>query len=235
MTIYNIVANQVPIISRQYLFDTPGSGTFVVPFFRLITVEIWGGGGSGGEAYNGNTISQGGQGGSYKRYLITAGQLTPGSILNYLVGAGGAAVQSNGGAGLAGGFTTFADAVWAKGGYGGRGQFVGATAALDYTPTNTVSWTLNYSETGGEGGYGAVGSNATYAGGGGGGGQNTGGVQKAGGTSTYGGNGGLGNGGWASMGGSPNGISPAGGGGGLVYTNFTGKGGDGRIVVTVNY
>lgn len=234
MTIYNIVANQVPIISRQFVLDTAGSGTFVLPYFRLLKVELWGGGGSGGEAYNGNTISQGGQGGSYKRYLITAGQLTPGSAVNYLVGAGGTAVRSNGGAGVAGGFTTFADAVWASGGYGGRGQFAGATAASTYTPTVSQSWTLDYEETGGAGGYGGVGSNATYAGGGGGGGQNTGGVFKSGGTSTYGGNGGRGYGTWGSYP-ETDGVSPGGGGGGGVYVGYSGYGGSGKIVVTVMY
>lgn len=213
-------------------FSSPGLTTFTVPNFNTMTVELWGGGGSGGEAYNGNTISQGGEGGSYKKYSIAAGQLIPGTTQSVYVGAGGAAVQSNGGAGNPGGYSYFGDAVWVIGGYGGRGQFTSANGASSYTPTVSVSWTLVTSEAGGAGGYGGPGGSVTYAGGGGGGGQNTGGVSQAGGTSTYGGAGGKGNGGWAGISGNPNAFSPGGGGGGLVYTNLTGYGGDGRVVIT---
>lgn len=210
-------------------FSSPGLTTFTVPNFNTMTVELWGGGGSGGEAYNGNTISQGGEGGSYKKYSIAAGQLIPGTSQSVYVGSGAAAVQSNGGAGNPGGYSYFADAVWAIGGYGGRGQFSSATSASSYTPTVTVSWTLVTSEAGGAGGYGSDGGSVTYAGGGGGGGQNTGGVTRAGGTSTYGGAGGQG--GWGSGYIFP-GTAPGGGGGGGVYTTTSGAGANGRVVIT---
>jgi len=217
------------VVPGSQTFSSPGLTTFTVPNYNTITVELWGGGGSGGEAYNGNTISQGGEGGSYKKYSITAGQLIPGTSQSVYVGAGGAAVQSNGGAGLPGDYSYFANAVWTIGGYGGRGQFNSATSASSYTPTVSVSWTLVTSEAGGAGGYGSVGGSVTYAGGGGGGGQNTGGVTKAGGTSTFGGNGGQG--GWSS-GSIFAGSAPGGGGGGGIYTTTSGAGGTGRVVIT---
>lgn len=210
-------------------FTTTGLSSFTVPNFNTMTVEIWGGGGSGGEAYNGNTISQGGQGGSYVKYTIAPGQLIPYTTQTVYVGAGGASVQSNGGAGNPGTYSYFGNAIWAIGGYGGRGQFTGATSASSYTPTVSVSWTLVTSETGGDGGYGGVGSNATYAGAGGGGGQNTGYVTKAGGTSVYGGNGGQG--GWGG-GYIFAGTAPGGGGGGGIYTTTSGAGANGRVVIT---
>jgi hypothetical protein len=229
---YNTQPNN-PVTPGSQSFTSAGLTSFTVPLFNSMTVEVWGGGGSGGEAYNGNTISQGGQGGSYVKYSISPGQLTVGSSQSVYVGAGGAGVQNNGGAGNPGTYSYFADAVWAIGGYGGRGQFAGATSASSYTPTVSVPWTLVTSEAGGNGGYGGPGSSVTYAGGGGGGGQNTAGVTQAGGSSTYGGAGGVGNGGW--LGQNPyqkNGYDPAGGGGGLVYQNASGSGGTGKVLIT---
>lgn len=231
MSIMQLLASSKTVIPGSQTYSTPGTYTFDVPDFNTMTVEIWGAGGSGGEAYNGNTISQGGEGGSYKKYTIDIGQLSPGSSQTVYIGAGGAAVQSNGGAGNPGGYSYFADAVWSIGGYGGRGQFSGANGASSYSPTVSVPWTLVISEAGGAGGYGGVGGSVTYAGGGGGGGQNTGGVFKAGGTSTYGGNGGRGYGTWGNYP-ETDGVSPGGGGGGGVYVGYSGKGGDGRIVIT---
>ena len=233
MSIYNILLGANAVTHGSQTYDTAGSFTFIGPLFNSMNIKIWGGGGSGGEAYNGNTISQGGEGGYYVEYNISAGQLAPTSSQTAYVGAGGAGVQSNGGAGLPGTYSYFGDAIWAIGGYGGRGQFASTNPASTYTPTVSVPWTLVLSEAGGSGGYGSVGGSVTYAGGGGGGGQNTGGVYRAGGSSTYGGAGGYGNGGWLGQNPYPkDGYSPAGGGGGLVYQQASGSGGTGKIVIS---
>jgi hypothetical protein len=213
----------------------PGSNTWVVPLYKgNMTVEIWGAGGSGGEAYNGNTVSGGGQGGSYKRYIIPEGILLVGSTQTIIVGIGGPGVQSNGGSGNPGGYSSFGNAVWASGGYGGRGQASPIVPAGSFTPSvMPTSWVLEYQEEGGDGGYSSNGGNTTYAGAGGGGGQNTGGVYREGGVSTYGGNGGKG---WgdAIYADHPtaNGKNPGGGGGGGIYIAHSGRGGDGLVKVS---
>jgi hypothetical protein len=214
------------------VFTTAGLTSFTIPNFNTMTVEVWGGGGSGGMAYNGNTTSQGGQGGSYVKYLIAPAQILIGTAYSVYIGSGGGSTTSGGGAGYPGTYSYFADAIWAIGGYGGRGQNASATSASTYTPAVSVPWSLVVSETGGVGGYGTVGGSVTYAGGGGGGGQNTGGVTKAGGTSTYGGAGGQG--GYNSATSLP-GIQPGGGGGGgngggYGFTN--GVGGTGKVLIS---
>lgn len=229
MSIYNVLAGINSVTPGSQTFSSTGLQSFIVPAFNTMIVEIWGGGGSGGEAYNGNTVSQGGQGGSYVRYSIAAGQLVVGSTQSVYIGAGGAGVQSNGGAGNPGTYSYFANAIWAIGGYGGRGQLQVANPASSYSPTVSVPWALVISETGGSGGYGGPGSNTTYAGAGGGGGQNTGGATQAGGTSTYGGAGGQG--GYGNSSTFP-GSQPGGGGGGNSYYGFSGSGGTGQIKIS---
>ena len=231
MSIYNVLAGMGSVTPGSQTFDTAGLTSFLIPAFNTMTVEIWAGGGSGGTAYNGNTLSQGGQGGSYVQYVITPSQINIGATYSVYVGAGANAVYSSGGAGLPGTYSYFADAIWAIGGYGGRGQSQAYTPASSYTPSVSVPWSLIVSETGGAGGYGAPGGSVTYAGGGGGGGQNTSGVFQAGGTSTYGGAGGRGYGSWGSYA-ETNGNPPAGGGGGGVYTYGSGAGGTGKIKIT---
>ena len=226
---YGTQANN-PVTPGSQSFISVGLTSFNVPLFNTMTVEIWGGGGSGGEAYNGNMFSQGGQGGSYVKYGIAPGQITVGSTQNVYVGSGAAGVQSNGYAGNPGTYSYFGNAIWAIGGYGGRGQLAVATGAPSYSPSVSVPWTLLISEGGGGGGYGGGGGSVTYAGGGGGGGQNTGGVTQPGGTSTFGGNGGNGG-----QGSSPtffNGAQPGGGGGGNIYVYVSGPGGNGKVLVT---
>ena len=229
MSIMQLLAGGITVIPGTQSFTTTGLSSFIVPYYNVLTVEMWGGGGSGGYAYNGNTISQGGQGGSYKKYILNPGDITVGSSQSVYVGAGGVAIRSNGGAGLPGDYSYFGNAIWVIGGYGGRGQFASATSASSYSPTVSVPWTASITESGGDGGYGGVGASVTYAGGGGGGGQNTGGVTKAGGTSTYGGNGGQG--GWDTNS-TVSGSAPGGGGGGTSWYQAAGTGGDGRIVIT---
>ena len=232
IAISNFYGTQVnnPVVPGSQSFTSVGLTSFNVPLFNTMTVEIWGGGGSGGEAYNSNTVSQGGQGGSYVKYGIAPGQITVGSTQSVYVGSGAAGVQSNGGAGNPGTYSYFGDAIWAIGGYGGRGQLAVATGAPSYSPSVSVPWTLLISESGGGGGFAGGGGSVTYAGGGGGGGQNTVGVTQPGGTSTFGGNGGNGG-----IGSSPtffNGAQPGGGGGGNIYVYFSGPGGNGKVLVT---
>lgn len=208
-------------------FTTAGSHTWTKPDNATYAeIEIWGGGGSGGSAYNGNTYSQGGEGGSYKKYtaLFTDMDATE----EVLVGAGGSASISNGYYGNPGGFSWFGRAVWAIGGYGGRGQFTSSFPASSYTPTVTRTWTLDVSEVGGAGGYGTVGGNTTNSGAGGGTGYNGTAGPGTGGNSTNGGDGGLGD---TSNSGAFPGAAPGGGGGGGVWTRYSGAGGAGRIVV----
>jgi len=212
-------------------FATAGLSAFVVPNFNFMTVEIWGGGGAGGYCFNGNTISQGGQGGSYVKYTILAGQLSVGSAQSVYVGAGAASAAIYGApAGNPGMYSYFADAIWAIGGYGGRGQAEYLRPAAIYTPTVSVPWTLILSETGGAGGYASAGGSTTYAGAGGGGGQNTAYVTQPGGTSIYGGNGGQGGSNSAS---TTSGTAPGGGGGGTNGGNAStnGAGGTGKIII----
>lgn len=76
------------------------SGTFTVPdFIYKIEVSIWGGGGGGGVDAAGISTGGGG-GGAYATGILS---VTPGQMINYTVGAGGA----SGNPGSAGGTTTF--------------------------------------------------------------------------------------------------------------------------------
>jgi len=233
MSIYNLLcgigaiqASPGTLVNTQE-FTSAGSGTWIKPGnASYAIIEIWAGGGSGGMAYNGQTSSQGGQGGAYVSYQASMADMDATEEL--LVAAGGARVQSNGGAGLPGGFSWFGRAIWAKGGYGGGGQFVTASAAANYTPTVSRPWTLLSSENGAGSTYSANGTNATYAGAGGGGAFNLGTGSYLGGTSTYGGNGGAGNNGGGN---ATAGSQPGGGGGAAIYVYFSGAGGNGKIVV----
>lgn len=234
MSIYNLLcgigaiqASPGTLVNTQE-FTATGSGAWTKPGnASYAIIEIWAGGGSGGMAYNAYSYSQGGQGGAYVRYQANMSDMN--ATENLFIAAGGAAVQSNGYSGLPGGFSWFGEAVWAKGGYGGRGQFTAATAAASYTPTVSRPWTLLSSEAGADGGYGAAGSNATYAGGGGGSAYNGAVSFFAGGTSTYGGAGGGGPANVYANGTS--GTQPGGGGGAAIWVAFSGAGANGKIIV----
>ena len=95
------------------------------------------------------------------------------------------------------------------------------TSGTSYTaPSNC---TKIYVELVGGGGSGGANNNSQYTGGGGG-------VVAAGGTSVWGGNGGAG----VSAGaGGIAGTQPGGGGGGTATGTASGKGGDGKIIVTI--
>lgn len=161
------------------------SGTFTVPAgVTEITVECWGGGGGGGGSNNNNNGGSGGGGGGYASRTFTG--LTPGSPINFIVGAGGTAGAANGGTGGTGGPTT-CSGMTANGGTGGVGNRgaagTGGTAAggtINVTGSSGVQGT----NTGGNGGDGAnggaggagvtdgAGQPGNAPGGGGGGGEN---------------------------------------------------------------
>jgi hypothetical protein len=69
-------------------YGAPGATTFVVPAsVYWIMSRVWGGGGGGGGAANVNGAGGGGGGGGYSEGLYN---VTPGSSISILVGAGGA-------------------------------------------------------------------------------------------------------------------------------------------------
>mgnify|MGYP003660373012 CR=1 FL=1 len=71
-------------------FDSAGSGTWSktgISGGSYVTVEIWGAGGGGGSAFNGDTFGQGGQGGYYKLYQVDFLSLDATEAV--VVGAGG--------------------------------------------------------------------------------------------------------------------------------------------------
>lgn len=232
MSIYNLLvglgaiqASPGTLVNTQE-FTATGAGTWIKPGgASYATIEIWGAGGSGGSAYNGGSISEGGGGGWYVRYQADMADLS--STEELLIGAGGAASRTNGYSGNPGGFSWFGRAIWALGGYGGRGQFTALIPATSYTPTVSKPWVLQLVEGGAGGGNGIPGTSATYAGAGGGGALNSGSASYAGGTSVYGGNGGAGSNNTNATAGS----QPGGGGGASIWTVFSGAGGTGKIVV----
>lgn len=148
---------------------TTGAGTWTVPDgVTSVTVSVWGGGAAAGNiAASDANGSAGGGGGAFSQKVIT---VTPGSVINFSLGAGG--VGTTVGApttGASGGDTWFNTATdtMAKGGTGGLGA------------------------SGGLGGLAASGFGTTkFSGGGGGGGFRSGGGGSGGKTSD-GGNGGL--------------------------------------------
>jgi hypothetical protein len=181
-------------------FDASGSWT--VPCgVTSVTVQAWGGGGGGaGDGSNATTSGGGGGGGGYSTSSIS---VTPGTLINFTVGAGGPGGSGNAN-GTLGGTSTFST-VSAPGGGGGLFAGGGGTGGIGTSGTGNA---------GGDGvatGAGGAGGNA--AGGGG-----------LGGLSNGVGNSGL-------PGGVPGGGGSGGddeGGG----TRDGGAGGAGRIIIT---
>ena len=78
--------------ATTFKFETPGSGTWVVPAgVNSITLQVWGAGGAGGSAFSGVSTANtqvragGGAGGNFASSTLS---VTPGQIINYTVGAG---------------------------------------------------------------------------------------------------------------------------------------------------
>lgn len=143
------------------------SGSFSVPRYEYITVQVWGGGGGGGGGggndswaygYNGG---EGGAGGSTTAYSLTAYGGGPGGP-GYNGGAGsgtgpaGSTITNGGGA--AGGAARPGNNGYATGGLGGPGGYVSKT--WRYSDSGAPSWFGSISVTiGGGGGGGAAGEN----------------------------------------------------------------------------
>ncbi len=90
------------------------SGDFSVPAgVNQLEVEVWGGG-SGSFASTSSLPSGGGSGGGYARKRITG--LTPGQVINVIVGGGGLAGRTTGAGASAGGTSNFGQFVSATGG-----------------------------------------------------------------------------------------------------------------------
>lgn len=234
-------------------FSTAGAATWTKPTGNLfgsnslVTIEGWGGGGSGSRDTAVGTNEAGGGGGAYVREIMKLSAL--GATESVSVGAGGAALTGNG-AGIAGGNTTLGTKFTAYGGGGGtaggnggggggwRGAGSGGTPGTGTGATNDVMF-------GGGSGTSGVGAVSRYGGGSGAGG---GATNQNGGNSIYGGGGGgsrggTGLGGTSVFGGAggtganaSDGAQPGGGGGcgGVGGTGNSGKGGDGLLRVWVN-
>lgn len=200
-------------------FTVPGNGSFIVPIgVNSISVECWGGGGAGGTR-NSSGPAGGGAGGAYAASTIT---VTPGSTINYFVGAGGNAgtTPTNG----EDSWFSSSITVMAK---GGPSAITNSATAATAAPLNQSIGTIKY--TGGNGRNGNT-SGTDY---GGGGGSSAG--TAANGTNAVNSNGanspvGGGNGGdgkYSPQGNGSAGSTPGGGGGGALRTSNTRYGGDG--------
>ena len=222
-------------------YSNPGTSTFIVPKGVIsINIQAWGGGGCSGNNTGGRARGGGG-GGAYTEGTIN---VTPGTSLTVVVGAGGIYNKSN--TATDDGGSSSAGVILAKGGSRGiigdnlttNGGFGGTASA---NPGGVTSF-LSYS--GGNGGSGYVAGNN---GGGGGGGASassagagnpgingtSGGVGGAGGSANAGGgDGGRGsNNDWTPN--SADGILPGGGGGGRAdnYGNDR-NGAAGQVIIT---
>lgn len=243
-------AEDLPPSDKQ-TFNASGTWTKPQGNYRYALIEAWGPGGSGGcRTTTGN--ASGGGGGSYNFLILAFSSL--GATETVTVGTGGAAVttsNANGNDGAAdttfgswltgykgGGGANAAAGAQASGG-GGGGLTNGATGSTggDIEGKNGAinSATAASGRHGGASGGGVnssnsafIGGNAYFGGAGGGAASGTTPSDTAGGTSVKGGNGGAGSG---TVNGA-DGTQPGGGGGAARNGKNSGKGGDGRVVVT---
>jgi hypothetical protein len=224
-------------------FTTAGTTTWTVPQgVTSIQVEAWGGGGAGAGFGNVNAkAAPGGSGGNYVKNINIS--VTPGTIMNVSVGAGGLGANSSGANGSASSVSDASSTLLIRAGGGIGGTYSSSTGGTGGVAVNTdnfgYSGSFNYI-----GGNGAAGnyttSNATADAGGGGGAAGTNGNGSA--ASGY--NGGLGNGGGNGANGSHNvsaigvaGSTPGGGGSGAMGNGGTtgkagGNGGTGQVIIT---
>jgi len=206
--------------SSSYRSATFGSGTFtwtVPACAEQICIEAWGGGGSGSSTYYPGTLTgskpgAGGGGGGFGSECFT---VVPGTQYQVIVGEGGngtagASSSPFGFNGLPGGDTSVGSLIIA---YGGSGGIFGSTGG-----------------TGGAGGTSPAASNAQGATG-----KSAGNVinySQPSGSGGAGGNGGAG--GAPTTGHGAPGTAPGGGGSGSSSStgNISGKGGDGKVIIT---
>jgi hypothetical protein len=160
------------------IFSTAGTFTWTCPpNVNTVTVECWGGGGAGGAATN--TAGRAGGGGGGGSYVTNTLSVTPGTVYNITVGAGGLAPSTSAVTcyGLPGGKSEFSGAgvttITASGGNSGGGG-TGVTGSTSGTPTVTggsggslggiYGYTVTY---GGAGTFSASTATVTISGGGG--------------------------------------------------------------------
>ena len=204
----NIVLSQTTLT-----FTKTGTGFWSVPCdVTSITVEAWGAGGAGGGTTTDNANGGGGGGGG--AYVRSSIVVSPGTVINFSIGAGAAGATSTG---ASGGDTWFVNntTILAKGGSGGsapNGSIVSGGATLLGSIGDIIIAGVN----GGDGTSSSSGSGGT--------GGNSGGSGGNGGNNVN--NGGNG----------ADGLSPGGGGGGAFVGNNTdrngGSGGNGQIRIT---
>jgi hypothetical protein len=206
---------------------TPENGIYAV------TVECWGGGGSGGGLTTNRTICRGG-GGAGGQYVIDSGVgVTPGIGYSVVIGVGG---TGSTGDGVAGGDSTFnTNTVVAKGGAGGQ-SYESGYAAGQGSISGGIGDTVYDGGNGSAGGTGATGGAGGGGAGSGGSGGDASGNTAGTGTATGGGAGGAG------LSSSANGnigtiYAGAGGAGGSTVANkntdfYGGNGANGRCIVS---
>jgi hypothetical protein len=142
-------------------FTTAGASTWTAPeYVYSVTVETWGGGGgSGGGTDTGLPGGSGGGGGAYASRVIS---VTPGTIYNYEVGAGGPASGVNGSSGGLSEFTGDAGGhCAARGGYNGLDNGGSNSNSLGGTTTSPTDGTTKKA-----GGAGVVPTGTSGGGGG---------------------------------------------------------------------
>jgi len=191
LNVFGFFAQDVSLNGPTACNGAATTGTWTVPCgVTSIIVEVYGGGGGaggGGGGSNGGLFNtRGGGGGGGGGYTSITLNVTPGSVFNYSIGAGGCG-GGNGGDGSSGG----------NGTNGGNTTFTGSDAG---------GGNINLVANGGVRGNGGSGTNGSTGSGG------AGGTASGGTTNTTGGAGSNGSGGTGGSGG--NGAGPSGGAGG---------------------
>lgn len=192
--------------------NTPGTGTWTVPCgVTFVTIAVYGGGGGGGGS---NTNSFCGGGGGAGGYAQADFVVTPGTVIPYLVGAGGVGggPAGQGGFGQQSNIQPFSG-LQAFGGTGGMPASVGGAGGVGGTGS---PWATNITGQTGVNGNGVIGGQGGNAGGPDGGSGGTGGAPGI--------NGGTGNllgGGGGGAGKKLGGVNPFGGAGSPGGVTFT--------------
>lgn len=220
--IYNSLINNFPSIQppRNILLNsiTHGSGTATVPAnVTQIYYEVLGAGGGGAGTLTAAAFSGGGgaSGGFSKGWLT----VTPGAVISYTVGQGGAgAGGADGATGSTGGTSSITLGGTTVSATGGGGGVAGSASSAGGTPGLGSGGQINY--------YGAAGGDGNDT--------NRGIQGGPGGASAYGGGGRtstIGHGGSAAS----DGLAPGSGGGGIWQNGVTqigGYGADGSVMIS---
>jgi prepilin-type N-terminal cleavage/methylation domain-containing protein len=121
------------------IYVMTANGSFTVPAnVSSIEVELWGGGGGGGAGGDEHRRGGGGGAGAYVRGVLS---VTPGQVINGVVGAGGAGGVGCGGVGASGGSTQFS-ILTANGGIGGSGHAVNGPNFHTVAGTGGAEWSV---------------------------------------------------------------------------------------------